>query len=455
MFVRRGLPLRWRIAVLTTLAIAILSIIASVTAYLVVRSSLFGDLQRRLRGDITRVVEVYNRAGPSDLQAVLSTGGIIIQIYNPDGSLLTASGTVFSNPETASIPRTFILPRSDETGADVTDAIRNWRGTLANRPVQAAINKVSFGYIAVLAQTNFIADALRGLARSLFVTALLLIALSGVVGYFVALTSMRPLSQLARLAARLGPENLEPIGYEGPKDEVGQLANVLNDLILRLSASMDAQRSFLAETSHELRTPLTSLQGFLERASRRAQDTVQRDLEDAKRISQTMSRLVADLLQLSRGELVREMVPHLLDPYLDILEPIAEEFPGVKLSGVPGETLVGDPERLRQLIRNLVTNAIRAAGDPSKVTLMLKQTRERLYLEVRDEGPGIPKDVQSRIFDKFYKGPGGGAGLGLAIAQQIAEAHGGKLELESDEGRGAVFRLTLSTVEAEEALVQV
>lgn len=443
MFVRRGLPLRWRIAVLTGLAVAALSLVASVTTYFVVGQTLRRDLQARLRSDAVQVARIYNEGTPGSLQDALTAGSVFLQIYDQQGQFTAGTGP-FRDAASSSIG--FSPPALYELGS-----VGNWRGELGGRRVQAALVPFQFGFIAVVAQTAFITEALRQLARALFITASVLVGLSALAGYLVAFFSMRPLAYLARLAARLGPDNLEPIGYEGPRDEVAQLALVLNDLVSRLKDASDAQRSFLAETSHELRTPLTSLQGFLERASRNAYPGVKRDLDDAKRISQTMSRLVADLLQLSRGELVREIVPHLLDPFEDILRPVAEEYPGVQVAGQPGETLVGDPERLRQLVRNLTANAVRACADPAQVSLHLIRLNPDLVIEVRDTGPGIPEAMLPRIFEKFYKGAGGGAGLGLAIAKQIAEAHGGTLTVKSKLDYGTTFRLTLPDIDTEES----
>ena len=442
MIVRRGIPLRWRIAVLTALAIALLSVVAVFTAYFVVKASLFGDLQRGLREDAQKLGMYYQSGGsggavgqPESLQSA-PTGRVAIQLYDNQGSFLASSN------ETESLPKDFIA-KTYEMGT-----VRDWQGEISGQPVRAALAPYDLGVVVVLAATGFIPVALRKLAQSLVLTALILIVVSALIAYIVAAAAMRPITQLAALAAQVDPLNLQALSYRGPEDEVGQLSQVLNDLILRLKAALDAQRSFLAETSHELRTPLTSLQGFLERASRGADLDVQRDLADAKRIAQTMSRLVADLLQLSRGELVQELVPHLLDPYLDILKPVAEEFPGVGLAGEPGEMLVGDPERLRQLVRNLTANAVRITGDPSQVSLRLRCQDEMVVLEVNDRGPGISAAELPQIFDKFYKGAGGGAGLGLAIVRQIADVHEGKLEVDSTLGEGTRFRLVLPSLEA-------
>ena len=458
MIVRGGIPLRWRIAILSSLAVALLSIIAALIAFAVVRSSLTGDLQRSLREDVIRVARDYGganlgaEANTSESESAETTsttlqlpptgptGGVAIQLYNTAGTFLAASD---EDELDYSVRESLIIPQ--EVVTSVTEGVLDWQGTLNGQPVRAALTPISFGVVAVISPSTYIGTALNQLARALAITGTALILLSSLIGYLVAAAAMRPITQLANLAAQLNPEHLAPIDYRGPKDEVGQLNYVLNDLILRLRASMDAQRSFLAETSHELRTPLTSLQGFLDRAVRRAPPEVRSDLEDVRRIARTMSRLVADILQLSRGQLVREYVPHLLDPYADLLQPVAEEFPGVRIDAGPGSLLLGDPERLRQLLRNLTANAVRATNSPEKVVLSLGQSEDSLVLSVCDSGPGIPPDVLPHIFDKFYKGAGGGAGLGLAIAKQIAEVHQGAIEVESVYGQGTTFRITLPT----------
>ncbi|MEX2535003.1 MAG: HAMP domain-containing sensor histidine kinase [Trueperaceae bacterium] len=430
----RSLPLRWRIAALAGVAIALLSVLASLTAFWVVRSSLLGDLQESLREDVLTVANLYARGAPGAAGASLAgpTGGVIVQLYDIQGMLLAASMAEFER-EGAVLPQETVR---------IEAGVRDWSGELAGRPVRAAIAPFEFGSAAVIAETSFIARALGQLGRALLVTALALVLISAVAAYLIAAAAIRPIRHLARQAARLGPERLEPIRYRGPSDEVGLLAGALNGLIGRLKTSIDAQRQFLAETSHELRTPLTSLQGYLDRASRKASPEVANELADARRISYSMARLISDLLQLSRGELVQELIPHLVDPYSDVLSPVAEEFPGVVLEGSEGAMLLGDPERLRQLVRNLTANAVRATGSPEGVRLVLEPRGYAVSLVVRDNGPGVPEEIRERIFEKFYKGPGGGTGLGLAIARQIAEMHQGTISVDSAPGR-TEFTVTL------------
>jgi len=441
------LSLRWRIAALTALAIAILSIIAAFSTFVVVKKSISGDLRAALRRDAKKLAKIYNgRASQEEIKlSDVPSGRVIIQIYDLTGHLFASSVKDYELEQSA-------ISQDIIQKAQASKDVEYWQGSLLSQNLVAALAPFDRGVVAVLSTTDFMDTALRQLARNLFVMSLIISLISAAIAYLVATAAMRPVSELARLTAELGPDNLVKIEHKGPDDELASLTNVINELTARLKESMDAQRIFLAETSHELRTPLTSLQGFLDRASRKAHPSVRRDLADASRISQTMSRLVADLLQLSRGQLVKEMVPHLLDPYRDILLPIAEEYKGVTLKGKPGEILVGDPERLRQLLRNLVANAVRATGDPAKVELSMRKDDNAIIIEVADSGPGIPEDRLESIFEKFYKGPGGGAGLGLAIARQIAEAHKGKLTVESELGKGTVFSLRLNLVDDDEDL---
>jgi two-component system OmpR family sensor kinase len=155
-----------------------------------------------------------------------------------------------------------------------------------------------------------------------------------------------------------------------------------------------------------------------------------------------MRRLVEDLLDLARGEVGFSLNPHILD-----LKALAEEAAreqGVACEGETAEVL-GDPDRLLQMLRNLIANAVRAAGK-EKVRVRVKKSPPFGLVEVEDEGPGIPEDLLPYVFERFRKGPGGGTGLGLAVAQAIARAHGGHIEVESTPGR-TLFRVRLPLLE--------
>nr|WP_043817338.1 hybrid sensor histidine kinase/response regulator [Deinococcus maricopensis] len=214
----------------------------------------------------------------------------------------------------------------------------------------------------------------------------------------------------------------------------------------QLEEALKLQKTFLAETSHELRTPLTALLGYLRRLEREAGAT--QTLHDAARVAENMTRLVNDLLQLSRGELVQSIEPHFVN-LADIVRAVGRDY-GIRVDS-PDIEVVADPGRLTQVFVNLVSNAIRICGTPDKVRVYAEDHGQDITIDVIDTGPGVPDDVKPRIFDKFYRGKeAGSAGLGLTIAQQVVQAHGGRIEVLDTPGGGATFRVTLPGLEEDE-----
>lgn len=214
----------------------------------------------------------------------------------------------------------------------------------------------------------------------------------------------------------------------------------------QLEEALNLQKTFLAETSHELRTPLTSLLGYLRRADREAGGS--QVIQDAQRVAENMTRLVNDLLQLSRGELVQSVEMHFMN-LGKLLRQVGRDY-GIR-ADVPDMEIVGDPGRLNQVFVNLVTNAIRVCGSPDLVSLELRERPGEVEACVVDRGPGVPDHIKPKIFDKFYRGKeAGSAGLGLTIAQQVVTAHGGRLDVQDTPGGGATFSVRLPALDAEE-----
>lgn len=214
----------------------------------------------------------------------------------------------------------------------------------------------------------------------------------------------------------------------------------------QLEEALNLQKTFLAETSHELRTPLTALLGYLRRVERESGST--QTLLDAKRVAENMTRLVNDLLQLSRGELVQSVEMHFIN-IGNLLRQVGRDYNVA--ADVPDLEIVGDPGRLNQVLINLVTNAIRVSGSANKVHLELGERAGEIEIRVVDHGPGVPDEIKPRIFDKFYRGKeAGSAGLGLTIAQQVITAHGGMIDVIDNPQGGAIFRVRLPVLEHDE-----
>jgi len=233
-----------------------------------------------------------------------------------------------------------------------------------------------------------------------------------------------------------------------------RLRRTYAEMLARVDNVLKAQQQLLADTSHELRTPLTTVRGNL--------DLLERELPPAERsqvLTETreevdrMARLVRDLLLLAEsgsGEIQLERVPLRLDM---LSREVVDRLPGGERVAIDAEPVMvhGDDERLRQLVGNLVQNALRHASDrPGAVRLNVRRRPPHALLEVEDDGPGVPAEALQRVFDRFYRvdrgrsRAHGGSGLGLAIVRHVAEDHGGRAWAENGPGgSGARFSVML------------
>jgi signal transduction histidine kinase len=239
-------------------------------------------------------------------------------------------------------------------------------------------------------------------------------------------------------------------------DELGRFAQAFNGLLDRLASALEAQRQFMADASHELRTPVsvvrTTAQVTLARETRSEED-YRESLAIVEEQSTRLSRLVDAMFLLSRAEAAG--IPVLREPcYLDdlvgecarALRVVSEQRDvDLRTSGDEEVQASGDDGLLRQMVSNLIDNAIRHARPHGVVTIVVKRGATGATISVTDDGPGIPPDQQARIFDRFVRldTRSSGAGLGLPIARWIAEAHGGTLVLESSGSSGSCFTVTL------------
>ena len=279
------------------------------------------------------------------------------------------------------------------------------------------------------------------------------------VGWFLAATAMRPVDQMTQAARAIGrtTDFSRRLPEPAQQDELGRLARTFNDMLDQLAEAYGTQKRFLADASHELRTPLTVIRTSVESLRRGMDaDPVERDetLRAIARESERMGRLVADLLTLARADAGQPMDRRWLAFDSLVLEVYTQEQTlanGVHLELGEWDQIAveGDPDRLKQVMLNLVDNALRYTPRAGTVTLDLFRRGEEAVFQVRDSGPGIPAEHMPRIFDRFYRVDQprtrgiGGTGLGLAIAREVAEAHGGRIEVESRVGEGSTFSLVL------------
>ncbi|MFD3005185.1 sensor histidine kinase [Thermus tengchongensis] len=386
-----------------------------------VERALRGHLEATLLEDAKRAAEAYRKGQTG---ALLTTGGVYLHLYAEDGEALVLTQEAHRLP-----------PEALRKVGEVPRVI--WQGGFA-----AALVRTPLGLLALTQDTTPIDLAQEALRRALLEAFFLLFPLGTALVYLTARLTARPLEEAAREIARRNPERLDPVPLNLPKDEFGRMVEAVNSLLFALKEAKEKERAFLAEASHELRTPLTVLLGHLDRLGRNPQDP--EALGTARATAERMRRLVEDLLSLARGEAERTLNPHIVD-LKTLAEEAAQEY-GVAFQGEALEVL-GDPDRLLQMLRNLIANGVRAAGREG-VWVRLRREGENALLEVEDHGPGIPEDLLPRLFERFARGPGGGTGLGLAIAQAIAKAHGGEITVESRPGL-TLFRVRLPLLEEE------
>jgi two-component system OmpR family sensor kinase len=302
-------------------------------------------------------------------------------------------------------------------------------------------------------------------------------------GYFVVRRSLRPLTEVETTAAAIAEGDLtRRVPAADPRTEVGRLSAALNTMLQQIEHAFRVQqdseaaarkseqqmRQFVADASHELRTPLTSIRGFAELFRQGAvsdPDELERVMRRIEDEGARMGVLVDDLLLLARLDQQRPLDRQPVDLGRlaeDAVEDVRMVAPGRPIDLVTDNArtpvVFGDELRLRQVLGNLLGNALTHTPDGTPIHVRLDRRVDDggrwAVLEVADEGPGLPPEHADRIFERFYRVDAartraqGGSGLGLSIVAGLTEAHGGRVELETVAGEGATFRVLLPLADA-------
>jgi signal transduction histidine kinase len=238
-------------------------------------------------------------------------------------------------------------------------------------------------------------------------------------------------------------------------DEVGELARAFNRMTAELAETDRLRRELVANVSHELRTPIGALQALLENVVEGVSEPDPETMRTMLAQTRRLGRLVTQLLDLSRLEAGEQPFDIRPFPVRDVLENAAREArlhaPESVVFSIDAPAALqaeGDPERIHQVVMNLLENAVRYSPRPGHVALRASRAGQEVTLEVCDDGPGIAEDELERVFERFYRGDGsasdgGGAGLGLAIARWIVELHGGTIRAARREPQGSQMVVTL------------
>jgi heavy metal sensor kinase len=423
----RGPSVRARLTLWHAAVLALVVCMFSAAVFLFVRTRLYQVLDQQLAHDLATIDKVYHEE-TGDLGELVHRMGITLFEVVERGTVL------YRTPGWPPTPTTPVHVRTME------DAVHRITAARDETPLRQTL--WTFAAMLALGLPSAIGLALAG-------------------GYFLAGRVLAPVGAMADTARRITAESLsERLPVDNPLDEFGRLARVFNDTLSRLHEAFEQLRRFTADASHELRTPLTAMRSVGEVALQRSlneqgyREVIGSMLEEVDRLT----RLVENLLTLTRAQggritVTREPVDlgELATSVSESLRVLADDKKQTLAVDAPAPVKADcDPGILRQGLVNLLHNAIKFTPAQGTIRVVVGLTPAgQAAIEVRDTGPGVPVVHRERIFERFYRvdlarsRELGGVGLGLAIARWAVEANGGRIELESDDGRGSVFRIVL------------
>jgi heavy metal sensor kinase len=452
-----ALSIRWRLTLWNTLALALVLLAFAAMVYLLLARALYDQMDRRLLSGF-RLLEQDRRldADSSRLGYWASElnehVGIFAIVYGPAGEVHTRTEELAADsvPPAPSAPPG--APRLRNAAVPILGRQRILEGRLWAGGEDFAV--------VLMAPLEEVDRELARLLAALATAVPVALAVSGGLAYLLARKALAPVDQLRRQTRKITAESLDcRLPVSNPDDELGRLAQTINEMIGRLERSFTEVRRFTADASHELRTPLTVIRTETEVALGRPavppeqQHLLGSILEECERLT----RLTDQLLTLSREDAgvahqVREPVDlaSLIAGVAETMRPLAEAR-GLRLDAcASGAFLVqGDEARLRQVFYNLLDNAIKYTPAGGEVEVRAEARKGEAVVTVRDSGIGIPAEHLPRVFERFYRVDKarsremGGTGLGLSIARSIVVAHGGRIELDSTPGQGTTCKVAL------------
>jgi signal transduction histidine kinase len=471
--------LRWRLTAWVAAVMLVSAVVVFVVVYQATGAHIRGQIDRDITGDVGQLAQALRPfAGQPPAQIAAAANHYVeTQPFTASSTLLFAlipgaapasnHPEVFASvaPELGETPgeqrqenhaaHELGIPRPGYSSPLVPDVGR-MRILQHRLDLGTAIVTVGAGEPLALVES-----AQHGVARAFLFAGIAVLVLALVASYLAGARVSAPLRRMAGVAARVDAGDLAPrMELAGdPADEMRVLAESFNHMLDRLAEAFASQRAFIADASHELRTPLTVIRGQLEVLAAQSHPS-EDEVRHVERMVQAevgrISRLVDDLLVLTQAE----RTDFLREREIDLRGFVSELWDGLSLTAdrrfelgeVPEGTLVADPDRVAQALRNLGRNAIEHTNDVTGLVRLEVEPMpaNRIAFVVIDDGPGIPAAERERIFERFHRidsgrsRKSGGTGLGLAIVRAIAEAHGGRVRADAARnGRGARIELVL------------
>ncbi|MFE3526806.1 ATP-binding protein [Streptomyces sp. NPDC059161] len=447
--VHRASPrsLRTRVTVLAGLALTAAVMIGLLVMYLLQVDQAKRTVAGQLR---TYAVQIEQSATGSTLPRPLPPSLLDTQaqaqVLTPDGTVVAATQNLVGRPALFALPADSATPVRQKAADSVLPgevSVIGERTAISGRPVT----------VITVTTTNQRDQVNETFARLLVIGVPTTLLLACGTVWWVVGRALRPVEQIRRTATAITAADLsQRVPEPGTDDEIGNLARTMNDMLTRLDDSAARQRRFAADASHELRSPLTAIRTGLEVGLAHPDRAPWPDIASrAARQTERLEALISQLLALAKadaGQLAARQ--HIVDLRALLTEIRATTVvPNRKFEiAVPAHTTAtGNPQDLSRLFRNLIDNAARYAR--ARVSVTARVEPDSVRVEISDDGPGIPAEERERVFDRFVRldasrgRNSGSTGLGLAIAREIATAHGATIVLTEADGGGACAVVTL------------
>jgi two-component system, OmpR family, sensor kinase len=470
------MPLRSKLILWYSGLLTIIIVLFGAALFAVLRLSLIGTIDATLSETVNQVIQnsrvglIGRFSAPSEVVMLLPeldlfrASGVFVQVWelNEERNLTGESSNLEAYAQPLDPNILLDLPPAQE-------------GEALNIYSNATINGASYRVLTrphllwdrqFAVQTAASLEAVNNASNTmiLILVGSMAFALVGSMAMGMGLShrALKPIDDVTRAAAHITQaDDLKTrLTWQGPNDEIGRLNEVFNQMMDRLEGLFNVQQRFVADVSHELRTPLTTIRGNLDLIKRYGADKESLDAIESE--VGRMSRLVGDLLLLARADFGGTKL-ELAEMDLDTL--VSEVYRearilakdrnlNVSIHDFEPVRIKGDSDRLKQLLLNLVTNAVKFTPEEGSIIINLRRTFDDALVEVIDTGIGIPADDLPHIFDRFYqvdparaRHTSEGSGLGLSIAKWIADAHGGRIEVISDFGKGTTFTIYIPHIE--------
>jgi len=461
------LSLRGRLLIgVISLIVAVL-VVSDAFTHVALQRSLVNSIDLQLTGgriDATTALGGSNRGGGT--QQSRFPVGTIVELIGPDGSVQSVRVTT-SFGGTASDARP-VLPALHPTAADVptqpltvpgTDDVAQFRMTYWSE------DSFNGAYVVLAIPLTDVNQTLSQLLLVEALIGLIVVVATALLAWLIIQVGLRPLQRMGAVAQDIAAGDLSRrVEPATPRTEIGRLGLALNAMLSQIEAafaerkaSENRLRRFIADASHELRTPLTSIRGYSEMLRRGADESPQDSALARRRIEEEsvrMSTLVDDMLLIARLDQGRPLETEPVDLQVIVHDAAADARAvapqrEITLNGNGHVVVTGDDTRLRQVLGNLVRNAIVHTPSGSPIEIKLASERGLARVSVVDHGPGLSTEARDRIFEPFYRADpsrsrdSGGAGLGLSIVSAVVAAHHGRVKVTDTAGGGTTFEVEL------------